>query len=192
MTKPVLLCDMDGPLAEFDALFFERVLERGWQIECTFAERRHRFATDHMVDEAERRLARLMVHEPGWFASLPVQDGAVDGLNELAKYAEVWICTKPLEENPTCRDEKAAWLEQHFGEKWVRRLILAPDKSLVHGQVLLDDAPKPAWFPRATWAPVIFPTPFNGPDSQWATLPRWTWGDDPLVLLEYGARVAAR
>ncbi len=109
--------------------------------------------------------------------------GAVDGFLELAEVAPVWIVTKPLEANLTCRDDKALWIRQHLGKEWERRLIITPDKSMVHGSVLLDDAPKPEWFGRATWVPVIYPWSFNGLGSEWADLPRWQWGDWPQRLL---------
>lgn len=179
---PIVLVDMDGPLADFDQLFFRRCRENGWSLDCERRQQRHRFATDHMPDERERRLAREMVNTPGWFADLPVTDGALAGLNALADVADVWICSKPLEANPTCRDEKAKWLVEHFGAQWERRLILAPDKSLVRGDILLDDAPKRRWFDRAYWTPVLFDAPFN---RDWTDLPRWDWSRPVEELLAH-------
>lgn len=173
--------DQDGPLADFDRQFFARCEQNGWEMDCTVETQTARFATDHIPNGRERHLARKMVDSPGWFSELPVTPGAVDGLRELAEYAEVWICSKPLEANPTCRDEKAAWLARHFGKEWAARLILAPDKSLVHGDILLDDAIKPEWLERATWTPVVFPTPWN--DGELPTAGRWTWGNYSLDLI---------
>lgn len=87
---------------------------------------------------------------------------------------DVWVCTKPLEVNPTCRDDKGAWIEEHFPEL-LHRLIITPDKSMVRGDVLIDDAPKPEWFPRATWYPLIFDLPFNRSDPNYVGLPRFEW-----------------
>lgn len=179
-----LLLDMDGPLANFDALYFERCALNGWTLGCEVHEQRHRFAHSHLIDETHREPARAMVNSPGWFADLPVTEGAVEGLTELAEHAEIWICSKPLDTNPTCRDEKASWLTRHFGEEWARRLIIAPDKSLIRGDVLLDDAPYLEWFERAQWRTVIFPTPWNGDGSKWAGHQRWTWGNPAKALLE--------
>lgn len=183
--KPVVLVDMDGPLADFDRRFYDLCSERGWPMHSTFETQCHRFATDCMTEKAHAKAARAEVDSSRWFLDLPVVDGAVDGLHKLAEVADVWICTKPLEANATCRDDKAAWLGRHFGERWLPRLILAPDKSMVRGHVLLDDAPKPAWFPLAAWRPVIFPTAWNGSGSEWEGLPRWSWVEDPEALLEH-------
>lgn len=168
-----LLMDMDGPLAGFDARFFAMCDENQWP--CDFT-RFHRFATDHLSDE-HARLARIEVNKSGWFRSLPPTPGAQEGLTKLEKYADVWVCTKPLEANPTCRDEKAAWLVEHFGKRWEKKLIVTPDKSMIRGDILLDDAPRPEWYARASWTPVIFTMPWNGEGSQWGDRPHWTWGD---------------
>lgn len=188
MGQPIFLVDMDGPLADFDRHFFERCEALGLTFDCTYATQRHRFASDHIPDRFQRTASRHMVNTSGWFRNLPVTEGAVAGLNELAEHAEVWICTKPLEANVTCRDEKADWLAEHFGSEWVNRLILAPDKSLVLGNVLLDDAPHPAWYERSAWEPVIFTMTWNGDGSKWGGLPHWSWGDPIEQLLEVAGR----
>jgi len=184
MSAPVVLVDMDGPLADFDLHFWLRCQEAGYGFDVGHVnDQRHRYFTDHLTDPAEKRAARAMVDAPGWFESLPVVAGAVDGVHAMiAAGWEVWVCTKPLEANPTCRDAKAAWLAEHFGKGFDRRLIITPDKSLVRGDVLLDDAPKPEWFARASWRPVIFDAPFNRDGSEWGHLDRWTWGQ-PLAQL---------
>lgn len=182
--KPIVLVDMDGPLADFDGYFYEQCIERGWTLDATCETQTARYMSDHVVSKAERKLSRKMVEETDWFRTLPVVPGAIEGINELARHADVWICTKPLEANVTCRDEKAEWVRIHLGAKWEQRLIIAPNKSLVRGSILLDDAPFPEWFSVAEWQPVIFPYPYNGIGSPWADLPRWTWGDSVETLLK--------
>jgi 5'-nucleotidase len=120
-----------------------------------------------------------------WFYDLPVVEGAVEGMKRLAEAADVWVCTKPLEANHYCRDGKAWWVHRHLGPEWESRLIIAPDKSMVRGDILLDDAINLDWLPRASWQPVVFPAPFNGDGSDWSCLPRWTWGDPIEHLLDY-------
>lgn len=185
-SRLVLLVDMDGPLADFDVAFFSMCDFRGFAMDATVHTQQHRFATDHILDPADRRAARAYVDGPGWFADLPVVPGARAGLEEMAEYADVWICTKPLESSPTCRDEKAAWVCEHLGSRWLSRLIIAPDKSLVRGSILWDDAPRLEWIDRAEWASVIYPTTWNRAGSQWEHLPAWRWGDPIERLLAHG------
>lgn len=181
--RPVVLLDLDGPVADFDAAFFAMCDREGWPVDCTPETQTHRFATDHLPDRRQRRLARAVIDGPGWFESLPVTPGAAGGLWTLSLNAEVWLCTKPLASSTTCRDEKARWVADHFDSDWVERLIITPNKALIRGDVLLDDAPYLEWIGQATWEPVIYPTPWNGAGSKWATPRRWKWGDPIDQLL---------
>lgn len=181
--RPVLLLDMDGPLADFDRHGWEVCQDRGWSFDVPDHEHQTaRYFTDHMPNKHERRWARELIESSGWFDSLPPTPGAIDGARELIEAGfDVWVCTKPLEANPTCRDDKGRWLRRHIPEL-EHKLILTPDKSMVVGAILLDDAPKMEWLPRSTWKPVIFDAPFNGLQSEWGGLIRFRWGD-PLSYL---------
>lgn len=183
MTSPVLLLDMDGPLTDFDAHFWDRCNDAGWPFDVTDpSEQRHRFFDGHLVDKAHRKLARQMIEGTPWFRDLPVTPGAVDGVAELMEHFEVWVCTKPLEANKWCASDKAAWIARHF-PRLVGRLIMAPDKSMIRGDVLLDDAPNVDWCESAMWSTVIFRAPFNGAGTKWGRWPSWTWGE-PVEVLE--------
>lgn len=177
-----VLIDMDGPLADFDWAFWDACTVRGFTFDIdTHEDQRHRYFTEHIPDRNERRRARAMVDAAGWFRHLPVTPGAEEGVEALlAEGFDVWVCTKPLEANRTCLNDKHAWLVEHF-PALSDRLITAPNKAMIHGTVLLDDAPKPEWFAAATWEPVIFPAPFNA--ASYPDLRRWTWGQDVPGLL---------
>lgn len=175
---------MDGPLADFDL--------HGWRVCRALAHafdvpgpehQTARYFTEHMPSKRDRAEARRIIESAGWFSDLPVVAGAQDGVQALVDAGvDVWVVTKPLEANPTCRDDKGAWLRRHFPDL-ERKLILAPDKSLIVGDVLLDDAPHLSWVDRALWRPVIFAAPFNGPGSEYGHLPRWTWGESIEALV---------
>lgn len=185
-TKPTVLVDMDGPLADFDALFFARCELNGWLLDCTLERQRHRFATDHVLDADHRRRARQMVDATHFFRDLPPVDGAISGINELTDHADVWIVTKPLEANTACASDKVGWVRQYLGADWLPRLIIAPDKSMVRGDILLDDAPHLHWLDTATWVAVVYPMTWNQhAESKWVHLPTWTWGRPVGELLAH-------
>lgn len=186
--RPVLLVDQDGVLADFDQAFFDACMDHAWTWDCEGPhEQRHRFGTDHIIDEHHRKLARHHVNTTRWFRDLPPIPGAIEGINELAEHGEVFIATKPLEANDTCRDDKALWVREHLGGEWEKRMFIAPDKSRLHGTLLLDDCHKMDWIPRATWAPIVFEAPWNGEGTKWDGLPRWSWGQPVEDLLEKAA-----
>ncbi len=190
-SAPVLLVDMDGPMAHFDQRLWDLCVVNGWPLDITdMAEQRHRYSTDHIVDPAHRSEARrLIAEDERWFADLEPVPGAIEGIHELAVHFDVWLCTKPLEANVNCRDGKAEWVRRHLRGDWERKLIITPDKSMIRGDILLDDGPKIEWFPKATWRPVIFAMSFNGPGSEWDGLPRWTWGDPIGDLVSWARRL---
>jgi 5'(3')-deoxyribonucleotidase len=81
--------------------------------------------------------------EWGFFIDLPLIDGAKDGINAVAKFYDTWILTRPSIKNPLCYTEKRVWVEQQLGMKWVKKLIISPNKGLLRGDYLIDDQPWP-------------------------------------------------
>lgn len=183
---PRLLLDQDGPLAAFDPHYWVRCRAQGWTFDIdNEAEQTKRYFSDHITDRGERQLSREMTDGPGWFADLPVVEGAQEGVEQLLREGwEIDIVTKPLQSNAYCADEKRAWIAKHF-PMLKDRVYVVPDKSRITGDVLLDDSPKPKWFAQAQWYPVIFSRPHNSaPGSELANLPHFTWGDDTILLME--------
>jgi 5'-nucleotidase len=185
-----LLLDMDGVIAGFDHHFFAEASAAGIEFDVAAPHMQTaRYITDHVVLE-QRKGGREMTYRPGWFRAFPVMEGAQAGVDALLSAGvDIWVCTKPLERNPTCRDEKGAWLVEHF-PMLEKKLIITPDKSLIKGHVLLDDAPKIKWIGFAEWYPMIFRRSFNGEGTLWENIPHWDWQDDIRVLLDYGSRIA--
>ncbi|WP_462146184.1 5' nucleotidase, NT5C type [Pseudoalteromonas gelatinilytica] len=75
----------------------------------------------------------------GFFANLKPIKGAIESVLELSKNNEVYILTAPSIHNPFSYLEKRVWIEKWFGMNFVERLIISPDKSLVKGELLIDD-----------------------------------------------------
>lgn len=176
---------MDDVLADLNGWWWDRCIEAG--VVFDVADRSlqtHRFGSDHIPDPVHRRLARSFLEVGHAFAEFPVIEGAQEGVTDLLDRGhDLWVCSKPLEVNHHCMDDKATWLRRYF--PWLAtRLILAPDKTMVHGDVLLDDAPPPFTFPQYPWAPVVFTRAFNGEGSTWGHLPHWSWGEPYHVLEE--------
>ncbi len=183
MSNPVVLVDMDGVLSDFDGWLYER--SSLWpSLNPDRSAQRHYFLTDEVMPADAKRM-REVVNSSRIFAELDPLPGAIAGLWALAEEADVWICTKPLDANPHCRDDKAAWLRRHFGPEFGAKCIIAPDKSMVRGAVLLDDCPKREQWRRADWTPIVFEQPFNRKDPEYLGLPRYSW-DQPLEnILQY-------
>ncbi len=68
---------------------------------------------------------------PGFFRELRPIAGALDAVR---------ICTSPLNQYRNCVPEKYEWVERHLGAEFVGRMIVTKDKTLMHGDVLVDEA----------------------------------------------------
>jgi 5'-nucleotidase len=62
-----------------------------------------------------------------FFRKLEPLDGAIEAMNTLSEFYEVWILSRPSYLNPLCYTE------------WCEKLILCSDKSLLIGEWLIDD-----------------------------------------------------
>jgi 5'(3')-deoxyribonucleotidase len=177
-----ILLDQDGPLADLDRRIWEIVRELGIPSAVSpYPEfQTARYATDHFPRK-HRKVIRDAIDAPGFFADLHPTAGAKEGVAALLAAASdaglaVNVCTKPQETSPTCRDEKKAWLTEHFPDL-ADEIYMVPDKSRITGDVLLDDAILPEWLAAAVWRPVVFTMPYNLAGSVWEHWEHWTWGD---------------
>jgi len=182
--KPVLLLDMDGPLAGFDSALWKLCEVLGVELDITSLQDPNRkyYMTENMVDPDDAQMIRNMINSTHFFDLLPVTPGAQEGVYELHELFDVWVCTKPLDANPYCRDDKMKWINWFF-PSLKDKVIMAPKKSLVHGSILLDDAPALDCVNTSSWVPVVFSDAFNGPGTKWAHFEHWTWGDDIQKLV---------
>jgi len=174
-----ILLDMDGVLADFDAKLFADTAEViQWPSEAL--RRTRRFCTDHLPSNQERRYVRRHIETTPFFRDLPVIEGARKGVRELEEMGfDLWVVSKPLESNPTCASDKYAWVADHF-PTLAGKVILTPDKSLIHGGILLDDAIKDRERALASWTPVHYSYPHNAAKTGY----RFTW--------EFGASTLAQ
>lgn len=77
----------------------------------------------------------------GFFANLNPIDDSLDSMRRLIECdrCDPYILTAPSCKNPFSYTEKRVWVEKNLGMKWVERLIICPNKSLLAGHYLIDD-----------------------------------------------------
>jgi 5'-nucleotidase len=93
---------------------------------------------------------------------LPPITGATEALRALLEQGhDVRICTSPLNQYRNCVPEKYEWIERHLGPEFVTRMIVSKDKTIVYGDVLVDDNPSVKGPCLAKWQHVIFDQPYN-------------------------------
>jgi len=158
----LILLDQDGVLADFERGFVDawrtRFPERRW---VAVEDRRTFYVRDDYPAEL-RADVESIYHSAGFYRSLPVIPGAVAAVEELQSLGhDVRICSAPLTAYRHCVAEKFEWVEKHFGAEFVDRLVLTKDKTLVRGDVLVDDRPAVLGALNPTWRHVVFDQPYN-------------------------------
>lgn len=178
----VLLLDQDGVMADFEGEFLRRWRERYSDKHPGIEhEDRRGFHLREDYPVALHPFIGAIQQEAGFFRALPPLPGAVDAFHTMSARYDTFLCTSPLSGNRFCPSEKFEWVEEHLGTEALRRVILAKDKTLVHGDVLVDDKPTIVGIRQPSWKHVIYDAPYNqqrtSPSDPEHWIPRIQWTD---------------
>ena len=178
----IILVDMDGVLANFEQGFVNIWKEKHPELPYIPVEERTTFYTYKQYPKEHRPLTQDIVRAPGFFASLPPIEGALKGFAELAETDhQINICSSPLIGNPTGASEKYDWIEEHLGRDWLGKVILAPDKTMVRGDILIDDRPEVKGSQTPVWEHILYDHLYN---QHMEGRRRLTWANWSEVLEE--------
>lgn len=95
----------------------------------------------------------------------PIKD-AIESINILKNYYDVYILTRPSVLNPLCYTEKRVWIEKYLGLEMCKNLMLVYDKTMVMGDYLIDDVIHTGKF-KPTWEHIHFG---HGEFKDWKTI----------------------
>lgn len=172
--KPLILIDQDGPLADFDSALNAVLGSAGY--DPAFLVRTQWETSDdvrYCFGDTAAELVDRARHTPGFYRHLPVVDGAQRAVAGLLKAGcEVIVCTAPSLSNPTCASDKLAWLDEHF-PTLRDRFTIVKDKTLVRGDLLIDDKPDVHGFLEPTWRHVRYVTAGNAQRVDGTLLQSW-------------------
>jgi 5'-nucleotidase len=182
----IVLVDMDGVLADFDAAVLGQlppVIER--------VARTHFY----IAEDYPRHVAHVeaITSHQDFFRNLPLVDNALQGWQRLVDAGyNPRICSAPLSRNNQSVQGKLAWLRRHFvpcfGERVVTEAIIDQEKNRYRGLALIDDRPEvDTNNGQTTWCHVVFDHPYNRQSSAALRIQGW---DDPHLedILEAARR----
>lgn len=158
-----ILVDMDGVLANFELGFLDNFKSEFPEIkEFIPLEDRKIFHIKKQYPEELKDKVDEIIFAKGFFKSLPPISGSIDGIKKLRSLGhEVFICTSPLRNYKNCVLEKYEWVDQYLGGDFVSKIILSRDKTMVNGDILIDDRPEILGSHIPTWEHVLFRQPYN-------------------------------
>lgn len=178
----VVLVDMDSVLADFEERFIEIYTARYPDRRAIPVQNRNTFYITDQYHERYYEDIENIYHSEGFFRSLNPILGALEGIKALEelKNVRVFICTTAPRRNPFAPSEKRQWIAEYLGKEWVNKFILTHDKTLVKGDILIDDRPDINGESLPTWKHILYTQPFN---LNIQGMPRMTWENWKEVLL---------
>lgn len=126
-----LIVDMDGVLADIYAQYlnFEE------------SESGIRRSLESLYSKSESQIFKNIdtyLHTKGFFGNAPVIQGSQDALSRLNDLYEVFIVSSATE-FPHSFNEKYDWLTQHFPFITWKQMVFCGSKSIVQGDIMIDD-----------------------------------------------------
>ena len=180
-----VLVDMDGVLADFEREFLSRWRARHPDKPYVPVDARTSFYILDQYPRALEPLIKEIQYEPGFIRGLPPIPRAIEALEAMGKAGlEVFICSSPFTRYENCVREKYAWVDAHLDREWIPRVILSKDKTLIKGDVLIDDRPTIHGVAEPSWEHVVFDQPYNRDQRDKRRLT--DWGDWDAVLRSRG------
>jgi len=139
--KPVVLLDVDGVIANFVDPYLRianNVLNTSFVAEdiTEYNIKRSLKLTDAEYEAVGRAIGRV-----GMAASMDPLPGAIDGVKEVMKVADVYFVTSVFDVCPTWSYDRRLWLDKYFGDGVGHNAVFTKRKHLVKGDVFVDDMP---------------------------------------------------
>ena len=152
MSKPILLLDVDDVLVESSRINITRV-NAHFGTKYKFEEITTFSYTNMKPEHRQLIFSSECWHDQHLYDGIELTQEHLVTLEKLRHISRVVVCTSPLLGHI---HSKYAFLCKHFVE---RDIIIASDKSIIGGHILVDDGPHNIVdFPGAT---VVFDRPWN-------------------------------
>jgi 5'-nucleotidase len=157
-----VLFDQDDVLADFHQGFVNAWKAKNYSLPAVEVNALKHFSVVDNYPEEWHQQVHDIYCAPGFFRTLPPIEEALAALRAIMGMGhEVWICTSPMQRYRHCVQEKYEWVEQHLGLEFTNRIILTRDKTLIKGDLLLDDNPHIVGYAKPEWMQVMVDRPYN-------------------------------
>lgn len=129
-----ILVDMDGVLADVYSRFFE-IYEKETGLLLSMADVAGKLEAEAFPDQ------RKWVSAPGFFRTVPVMHGSIEGLRLLNEKYDV-IVVSMATEFPQSLTDKQVWLHEHFPFITWKQVVFCGNKNIINADIMIDDHPK--------------------------------------------------
>ena len=158
----IILIDQDGVIADFERGFLENWLSQFPNESFVSLDQRKNFYVREDYPLRLRNNVEGVYYAVGFYQNLPPIAGSIEAIQDMVQMGhDVWICTAPLSRYENCVLEKYLWVEQYLGRDFTQRIIFAKDKTVVRGDILIDDRPHVNGLFVPQWEHVLYDTSYN-------------------------------
>lgn len=185
-TRPLhFLVDADGTLLDWGA-FFTHVanLEYAHLPRIPRHSEQRSFNLKLNMNEEESAAIDAIMAYPDFYRHLKPLPGAQEAVAKMKERGHhVQVATSPWWDNPTCLQDKAWNIAEHFGDDMRRTMYLGSDKTALRADYLWDDKPEITGWYEPVWTQILYDQPYN----QGIDLPRiyhWDTWEEKIEELE--------
>ena len=159
--RPLALFDADNVLYEWEAKYIEDVL--AIDPEYPVIPLGQRTEMDVLASNAHSSdIGYRVKNRPGFYAELALVEYAQECIAEIQDAGiDVMICTAPSLDNPTCASDKHMAITRDFGRSMAKRTIITSDKTVVMGDVLVDDKAEITGLMTPQWEHIVYDRSYN-------------------------------
>eukprot|EP00922_Rhytidocystis_sp_ex-Travisia-forbesii_P028165 GHVS01041339.1.p1 GENE.GHVS01041339.1~~GHVS01041339.1.p1 ORF type:complete len:273 (-),score=49.22 GHVS01041339.1:304-1122(-) len=183
MGGKVVLVDMDNTLVDWDCQFYRLMAKLHPYVPLRSPEARTNWSIEYNYPLKYERAILELTDQPEFWRTMPPMKGGVQAMQDMvASGLKVFIVSSPDPFHTSrCAKEKYDWIENYLGTHWKSKVILASDKTLIRGDVLIDDKPSVCYGAHVPcWTHVLYHHAYN---SMYTSTPRiQQWTDWQLVL----------
>lgn len=114
---------------------------------------------------------RSLLFEPGFFADLPIFDGALEVVEWLNNHFDLFIVTA-AQEFPNSLIDKYSWLQSHLPFLSWKQYVFCGDKSIINADYMIDD--HVFNLEKFKGVGLLFTAPHNINENGYIRLNNWT------------------
>lgn len=158
-----ILVDMDGVLVNYEQGFLDEWRRQHPEKIFVPVDKKKSFYHEDSYPEEYHELVRNIPLTPNFYGNLQPIAGGIEAVRKMAELGhEVFICTSPSVTSASCVQNKYEWIGKYLGNDWKYKVIMTKDKTLVLGDILIDDKPRIDGINgKPTWEHVLYDQPFN-------------------------------
>ena len=155
--KKIVLVDIDCTLNNFQEIFIKTFKS------CFPEFNKHEIRTHFDAFKLDKEKSMSILMAESFNKSLSPLENAVEAVKEIEKNGfTVFFCTSVVTDISNTMRDRVQWIGKWFGEKWMNQVIFTNDKTMVHGDFLIDDSPsRTKGCRKPDWKLIYFDTSYN-------------------------------